>query len=205
MPLCNRVCPHKITMQLWMFSSELQFISLTANFSTSNDLQYTIFQYICKIVTLVLLNIDITMHLHPLNNCTSAVVVSSVTCVLYICSIGMWEWNSTRVSDITTRRIQIVCSRNEVSIHYIYIHIMTRFARKGLIHVQFQDKLLSVFDSYINRPTVYVCNIAKQFAFTQATFWCLFDVHKCWSWNKLSKIAGSSSGYPVIMFNWLNN
>ena len=29
MPLCNKVWPHKTTMQLWIFSSELQFISIT--------------------------------------------------------------------------------------------------------------------------------------------------------------------------------
>ena len=38
---------------------------------------------------------------------------------------------------------------------------MTRFAKTGLIHAQFQDTLLSPTVSYINEPTAYVFNTAE--------------------------------------------
>ena len=42
MHLYNKLWPHKTSMQLWMFSSKLQFISTPQKFSTLNDLQYTL-------------------------------------------------------------------------------------------------------------------------------------------------------------------
>ena len=43
-----------------------------------------------------------------------------------------------------------------------------------------------LFDSYMNRPTVHVCNRLlpkiKQSAFTQASFTSLFDVHESLKW-----------------------
>ena len=38
---------------------------------------------------------------------------------------------------------------------------MTRFAKRGLIHAQFKDILLSSFDSYFNGPTAHVFNTAE--------------------------------------------
>ena len=57
---------------------------------------------------------------------------------------------------------------------------------KVLYPHSFKAYFLVLFDSYMNRPAVHVCNRLlakiKQSAFTQASFISLFDVHESFKW-----------------------
>ena len=74
MPLCNWVWPHKTTMQLLMFVSELQNYSSFLQpqiFSTSNNLQYNI-----MLLGICAYNIS--------EECCLQILVLLVKCVCYI-------------------------------------------------------------------------------------------------------------------------